>query len=220
MDIPTTTQPSAAAPPSTTASGRKISSDFDTFLKMLTTQIQNQDPLNPMESTEFAVQLATFSGVEQQTRTNQMLEQLSGQLGVMNMAQLAGWIGMEARVAAPAQFGGFPIALDVSPEAVADRAVLVVTDAAGHEVMRQQTPVSGGLQQWEGRDTLGGMLPHGRYSFSVESFSGQTLIKSAPVETYQIVREARAGAGGQIDIVFDGGVTAASASVAALRQPG
>lgn len=46
------------------------SSDFETFLKMLTTQIKNQDPLNPMEGTEFAVQLATFSGVEQQVMTN------------------------------------------------------------------------------------------------------------------------------------------------------
>lgn len=39
------------------------STDFETFLKMLTTQIKNQDPLNSMEGTEFAVQLATFSGL-------------------------------------------------------------------------------------------------------------------------------------------------------------
>ena len=43
---------------------------------MLTTQIKNQDPLNPMEGTEFAVQLATFSGVEQQVQTNQLLARL------------------------------------------------------------------------------------------------------------------------------------------------
>ena len=42
--------------------------DFQTFLKMLTTQIKNQDPLNPMEGSDFAVQLATFSGVEQQVQ--------------------------------------------------------------------------------------------------------------------------------------------------------
>ena len=44
------------------------SSDFETFLKMLTVQMQNQDPLNPVESTDYAVQLATFSGVEQNSR--------------------------------------------------------------------------------------------------------------------------------------------------------
>ena len=55
-----------------------IGSDFDTFLKLLTTQMKNQDPLNPIDSTDYATQLATFSGVEQQTRTNQLLESLSG----------------------------------------------------------------------------------------------------------------------------------------------
>ena len=49
-----------------------ISSDFNTFLRMLTVQMQNQDPLNPIDSADYAVQLATFSGVEQQVRTNQL----------------------------------------------------------------------------------------------------------------------------------------------------
>jgi len=40
-----------------------VSSDFDTFLKMMTTQVQNQDPLNPVDSSDYAVQLATFSSV-------------------------------------------------------------------------------------------------------------------------------------------------------------
>ena len=53
------------APTQTKSSGFS-GGDFETFLKMLTTQIRNQDPLNPMEGSEFAVQLATFSGVEQQ----------------------------------------------------------------------------------------------------------------------------------------------------------
>lgn len=54
----------AAASSKTASSSASFStnSDFETFLRMLTTQLQNQDPLKPMESTEFAVQLATFSG--------------------------------------------------------------------------------------------------------------------------------------------------------------
>ena len=47
------------------------SQHFETFLKMLTTQIQNQDPLSPMQADQFADQLASFSMVEQQTLTNQ-----------------------------------------------------------------------------------------------------------------------------------------------------
>lgn len=55
-----------------------LSSDFETFLKMLTTQMENQDPLNPVDSAEFAMQLATFSGVEQQIRTNDILADMVG----------------------------------------------------------------------------------------------------------------------------------------------
>ena len=81
-----------------------INSDFETFLKMLTTQLKNQDPLNPIESSDFAVQLATFSSVEQQVMTNDLLTGLSGQMGQMGMAQLASWVGMEERAPMPAQF--------------------------------------------------------------------------------------------------------------------
>jgi hypothetical protein len=56
-----------------------LGSDFETFLKMLTTQMKNQDPLNPVESSEYAVQLATFSSVEQQVLTNDLLTRLIGQ---------------------------------------------------------------------------------------------------------------------------------------------
>ena len=67
MDIQT--NPSAFATPALgtdtdTASTSAISSDFETFLKMLTAQMENQDPLNPLDSQDFATQLATFSGVE------------------------------------------------------------------------------------------------------------------------------------------------------------
>ena len=59
-------QSTSIAPSSNSA----LSSDFETFLKMLTVQMENQDPLNPVDSADFAVQLATFSSVEQQVLTN------------------------------------------------------------------------------------------------------------------------------------------------------
>ena len=70
-----------------------ISSDFQTFLRMLTTQMQNQNPLEPIEASDFAVQLATFSGVEQQVRTNDLLSQLTSRMG---LSELANWVGREA----------------------------------------------------------------------------------------------------------------------------
>ncbi|MFV2001871.1 MAG: flagellar hook capping FlgD N-terminal domain-containing protein, partial [Paracoccaceae bacterium] len=53
-----------------------VNSDFETFLKLLTTQLKNQDPLKPVDSSDFAVQLATFSSVEQQVKTNDLLTSL------------------------------------------------------------------------------------------------------------------------------------------------
>ena len=94
-----TLSPVTSAKP-TSAPRQAISADFDTFLKMLTTQMQNQDPLNPIDSADYAVQLATFSGVEQQMKTNQLLDDLASQFGVMGMSQLAAWVGQEARAAA------------------------------------------------------------------------------------------------------------------------
>ena len=103
-----------------------IDSDFQTFLVMLTTQLENQDPLNPMEASEFAVQLATFSGVEQQVKSNDLLEGIQSQLGQMSMTQLAGWVGMEARVQAPVYVDGEAITIDPDPHPATDRMELVV----------------------------------------------------------------------------------------------
>ena len=102
MDVPSAT--SASSSPGTTGTGGTaptISSDFNTFLRMLTVQMQNQDPLNPIDSADYAVQLATFSGVEQQVRTNQLLADMQGKFSQLGMAEMAGWIGKEARSAAP-----------------------------------------------------------------------------------------------------------------------
>ena len=71
----TATTGSAAQDPLATAASRN-QLDYDAFLRLLTTQLTNQDPLNPMDNTEYVAQLATFSEVEQSIQTNQMLETL------------------------------------------------------------------------------------------------------------------------------------------------
>ena len=65
---------------------------------MLTAQLENQDPLNPLESQDFAVQLATFSNVEQQTKTNSLLEDVKSGLQASGLGDMSGWLGREARV--------------------------------------------------------------------------------------------------------------------------
>ncbi|MBB4659634.1 flagellar hook assembly protein FlgD [Parvularcula dongshanensis] len=56
--------------------------DFDAFLTMLTAQVRHQDPLAPLDSTQFVEQLATFSSVEQQVETNKHLEAIAEMLSL------------------------------------------------------------------------------------------------------------------------------------------
>ncbi len=221
MDVsatPATGQTPAASAKQQGQGSTAVSSDFQTFLRMLTTQIQNQDPLNPMESTEFAQQLATFSGVEQQVKTNTLLSALSAQMGLSGMAQMAGWVGMEARTAAPARFEGVPLTLYPTPSADADAAVLVAFDSGGREVTRTQVPVSDDPLIWAGTDSGNAPLPEGLYSFRLESYVEGKLAGTTAVESYGKVTEVRNGADGT-RIVLNGGGTVTPDEVRALKQP-
>ncbi len=211
---------SAATAGQTSAPGNtsKITSDFDTFLRMLTVQMQNQDPLNPIDSADYAVQLATFSGVEQQVRTNQLLADMQSRFQQMGMAEMAGWIGQEARSAAPLHLDGAPATLLPSPAAGADRAVLVVRDSRGALVAREEIPVSTDPYQWLGADAAGNPLPPGTYALSLESLQGDTVLNTSPVEHYARVVEVRSTPQGT-SLILDGGVEVASSAVTALRQP-
>lgn len=57
-----------------------VAQDFDTFLELLTAQIRNQDPLAPLDSTQFVEQLATFSNLELQAKNTQILESIASML--------------------------------------------------------------------------------------------------------------------------------------------
>jgi flagellar basal-body rod modification protein FlgD len=214
MEISTSTQSNTmtAAPPAAA-----LSSDFETFLKMLTTQMQNQDPLNPVDSADYAVQLATFSGVEQSVRTNQLLESLGQQFGLLGMAQMAGWVGQEARADAPVWMDGDPVTLAPNPAAAADRAVLVVKNAAGDVVGREDVPVSTDPYIWTGKSITGADLPDGKYSLSLESYTGDELLATTPMESYAKILEARGTPSGTV-LVLDGGIEVPASRITALRS--
>ena len=214
---PLATQP-APVLSQTDSSINALSSDFETFLKMLTTQMENQDPLNPVESAEFAMQLATFSGVEQQIRTNDLLADMVGGLGASGLSQLAGWVGMEARVNAPAAFDGAPITLAPEPDPASDAAYLVVRDATGAQVSREALPLSVGTIEWAGMTVAGAPLPAGTYTFEVESLNQGQVTSTRPVDNYAMVHEARLSDGG-IELVLKGGNAVPSNDVRALRTP-
>ena len=219
MDVAATTTTTAAPAASTKGAASLVpTSDFQTFLKMLTVQMQNQDPLNPIESTDYAVQLATFSGVEQQVQTNQLLNSMATQFGLMGMSQLAGWVGQEARAAAPVWYSGTPVTLSPNPAVTADAAVLVVKDAQGNLVSREDMPASTDPYQWFGADAGGDPLPEGKYTLQLESWRDGELIQTDPVEYYGRVIEARGGSGGT-RLVFEGGIEVDATAITALRVP-
>lgn len=225
MDVTQTTTPTAtgttagtAAKAQSAAQGTLISSDFQTFLVMLTTQMQNQDPLNPIQSSDYAAQLATFSGVEQQVKTNTLLESLAAQIGHSDMARMASWVGMEARVSAPVMFDGAPLTLYPAPAADADDAVLVVLDAGGQEVARQRIAVSDDPVTWAGTDATGAPLAPGSYAFRLENYTAGALTGTTAVDAYARIDEVRNGPDGAM-LVLDGGAVVAPDQVGALRDP-
>ena len=208
----------AAAPGNTAnaAGSRALSSDFDTFLKMLTAQMRNQDPLNPVDSADFAVQLATFSSVEQQVQTNDLLSDLGAQMTTLGMGQLSGWIGLEAEAKAPVTFAGDPVSLGARVDPGAESAELVVTDAQGVVVQRAEIPARTGPVVWTGRDSLGVPLPDGTYGISVHSLAGGETVARHDATLRGRIEEARLD-GDNVRLVFGSGQSVQATEIVGLR---
>jgi len=219
MQVTSTSPSQAGSQTQTTATDKDaVNSDYDVFLQLLTAQVKNQDPLDPMSSDDFSSQLAQFSAVEQQVKTNDLLEALGLQMSVMGMGEMASWIGLDARAVAAASFDGTPISVSPNPAASADRAVLVVRDSSGNEVQRQDFTPSTDEIQWAGVDENGAPFANGLYTFEVESYSGDELIATNKAEIYSRVLEAKSS-NGETVLVLEGGVEVPSSSVSALRDP-
>ncbi|MBY6155413.1 hypothetical protein KUV47_19470 [Vannielia litorea] len=218
METTSATTPTLSSGSSAQASQTYINSDFETFLKMMTTQLQNQDPLNPLDSADFAVQLATFSNVEQQVRTNVLLEQLGAQMGLTGMSDLANFVGMETRVAAPALFTGQPIEMTLDVEKGTDTGVLVVRDEFGVERQRLMIDTTAPYHVWQGTDDSGAAFADGIYSFTVESYQNDELIGTSEAQVYARVEEARLE-NGETVLLLNSGATVPASSVTALRFP-
>ena len=88
--------PAAAA---SEVAGAKLAENFDTFLQLLTTQLQHQDPLSPMESNEFVAQLVQFSEVEQAIASNKSLEKLIDLQNTNQATAAIGYIGQTVEAA-------------------------------------------------------------------------------------------------------------------------
>lgn len=149
-----------------------IAENFDTFLNVLTTQLKNQNPLDPMDTNAFTQQLVQFTGVEQQLKTNEFLEtlMLSGQNTAKSDA--VSYIGKE--VTSSGKTGELTDADAVfwaySADANAANATVTIKDANGQVVYTQTGPIAAGpgTFRWDGKGSDGNMKPNGVYSVDIK----------------------------------------------------
>lgn len=143
----------------------------DTFLKLLTAQLQFQDPLQPMESTQFITQLAQFSQVEKAVDMNKSIGTLTQYMASLNNYSAAGLIGKNVQVAGGAVplAGNAPI-LNYQLEGDAKEVLIQIMNGAGDVVRNIRMGAQpAGLQNatWNGLDEQGNRLPNGEYTFHV-----------------------------------------------------
>lgn len=191
--------------------------DFETFVKMLTTQLKNQDPMDPMDSASFASQLAAFSSVEQQVLSNSHLETIKAHLGSSDLLSFTNWIGKFAKVTGPAHFSGTSIDIAISIPESAERAELVVKNEAGSVVFRK--PISNETTEysWTGEDAAGKIAKSGAYQFFIETFKKDVSQGEKEMAAYQNVKEVQFEEG-QFSIIFSGGLMADPKTISAVRD--
>lgn len=97
MEI-TSKPPEALAPSLAAAQTANIGEEFNSFIQLLTAQVRNQDPLAPLDSTQFVEQLATFSALEQQVTSNQHLDSIASVLAEIQLLTASEWVGHEIAV--------------------------------------------------------------------------------------------------------------------------
>jgi len=197
--------------------GRAVAeADFETFLSLLTAQMRNQDPLKPLESTEFVAQLASFSAVEQQIRSNERLDEIFDALSGGPGAGLADWIGMEAETTAAARHEGGPLDLKVSPAAGADRAALEVFDVDGRALGTAPVDPKAEEIAWDGR-VSGAAVGPGTYRYEIAYFAGESRLSAEPARRDVRITDLRFGPEGPT-LGLAGGGALAPAEVSALRR--
>ena len=165
MDIPAVSATSAAG-----RSESQLAANFDTFLVLLTAQLKNQDPLEPMDTNEFTQQLVQFSQVEQQINSNKNLESLIALTKARSSADAVSYLGKTLTLTdgtAPLIGGqaNWAYALDTD----AATATLAVRNARGDIVYTAAAETGEGLHSftWDGVGVGGVTLPPGPYQLLV-----------------------------------------------------
>lgn len=173
----------------------------DTFLRLLTAQLQFQDPLQPMESTEFVTQLAQFSEVEKTVDMNKTLGTLTQYMASINNYNAAGLIGKEVQVegrSIPLR-ENTPATVNYQLGGNASEVMIRISDRSGHVV---RTLLTGGQTSgfqnvtWNGLDEQGNRLPNGEYTYEISALDAERR----PVQATTYTQGRVTG------IAFEGGI--------------
>ena len=154
----------------TTGAGSRLEGNFDSFLTLLTTQLKNQSPTDPLDTNQMTSQLVQFASVEQQIATNRSLEQMVALQGAAQLAAASPMLGRRVEVEGdqlPLQNGSATVRL---PAAGAARSVrIAVLDSASRTVREAQVPLGTAARdwRWDGRNAAGQPLPDGTYKVAV-----------------------------------------------------
>ena len=160
-------------------SRQTLASNFETFLTLLTTQLQHQNPLEPLDTNQFTQQLVSFAGVEQQLRTNDNLELLVKLSKIAHNATALSFVGLNvtAEGATTELRDGLAVWYLSSPKPV--QAQISIQDANGSTVFTETKTLDAAIQpyQWNGRTSTGSIAPAGAYKIvvSAKDANGQTV---------------------------------------------
>ncbi|CAM5195407.1 Basal-body rod modification protein FlgD OS=Bosea thiooxidans OX=53254 GN=SAMN05660750_00574 PE=3 SV=1 [Bosea thiooxidans] len=148
-----------------------IANNFDQFLLLLTTQLKNQSPLDPLDTNQFTAQLVQFAGVEQQLKTNETLGSLLSLSAAGTATNAVGFIG--AKITAD---GTTTRLIDGKAEwkvnmSSAGTANITIKDSKGNVVQTAtKTLVAGDLTySWDGTTSIGSKAPDGEYTITIDA---------------------------------------------------
>jgi len=191
----TTTNTAATNGTSSTSSGdamSQLSGNFDTFLTLLTTQLQNQDPTSPMDSSTFTQQLVEYSQVEQQINTNTNLQTLITQGQSNGSAMATSYLGKNVTVTGGAgalSQGTANWTYTLGTQAASTQ--LTITNASGQTVYTGAGGTAAGANTftWNGVDNNGNQLADGTYTLTATAAASNGSAISTSVTSAGTVNE-------------------------------
>ena len=174
---------STAGSTSATSATKEIAGNFQDFLLLLTTQLKNQSPLDPLDTNQFTQQLVQFAGVEQQLKSNDTLNSMLTSMKSTSTSNAASYIGMKVTAdGSTANLSAGAASWTVTPAKDSKRATITISDANGTAIATKSLTLKAGAQTftWDGRDASGTVQPDGEYKIAVSAVdvSGQSVAVS------------------------------------------